>query len=280
MVARSGRIASASPPPDTARRYPVSSLHGSAVNRSWQYDRAYNVVGIDDGRWGKTQYHYNLNDQIVRADFGGFLPLLEQFTYDANQNLTLHARLPRGAEAALQQEAQRQQAGRVVSRGHCQYRYDHGGRLVEKRELKEGFRPQVWRYRWNEQDQLTELMTPKGERWRYGYDAFGRCIRKLRVVTSAPAISPRDETAFPAVTPANDALQGYEYLWSGDQLIEEAPIYADGSVAYEQSIHWLYAPGGLTPVARYEKGKLHYVVADHMGTPREVDPDRISVSFL
>lgn len=56
----------------------------------------------------------------------------------------------------------------------------------------------------------------------------------------------------------------------GDQLIEEAPIYADGTVAYEQSIHWLEYPGSLAPVARYEQGKLHYVVTDHMGTPREL----------
>lgn len=245
------------------------ALHGSAVNRSWQYDQAYNVVGIDDGRWGKTQYQYDLNDQIVRAKFGGILPLIEQFSYDANQNLTLHARMPRGAEAALQQDQQHQRAGRVISRGSNQYHYDMGGRLVEKRVLKEGFRPQVWRYRWNEQDQLSELMTPKGERWRYGYDAFGRRIRKLRVVENKP-FNPLFDSPVPAIQPASVEVQGYEYLWSGDQLIEEAPIYADGTVAYDQSIHWLYTPGALTPVARYEQGKLHYVVADHLGTPREL----------
>ncbi|MFG6653497.1 RHS repeat-associated core domain-containing protein [Scandinavium sp. M-37] len=232
------------------------ALHGSAVNRSWQYDRAYNVVGIDDGRWGKMQYRYDSNDQPVSASFGGALPLQEQFAYDANQNLTGHGFLSRRRDAVLLQDAQRQQAGRVRSRGGSQYRYDTAGRLVEKREHKEGYRPQVWRYRWNEQDQLSELITPKGERWRYGYDAFGRRIRKLRVVNNVP------------VQPGVSV--GYEYLWSGDQLIEECPICADGSVAYEQSIHWLYAPGALTPSARYSQGKLHYVVADHQGTPREL----------
>ncbi|WP_196244425.1 RHS repeat-associated core domain-containing protein, partial [Xenorhabdus bovienii] len=33
---------------------------------------------------------------------------------------------------------------------------------------------------------------------------------------------------------------------------------------------WLYEPGSLTPSARFEKGKLHYIVSDHQGTPREM----------
>ncbi|SCZ74349.1 RHS repeat domain-containing protein, partial [Photorhabdus luminescens] len=38
----------------------------------------------------------------------------------------------------------------------------------------------------------------------------------------------------------------------------------------EQSIHWLYEPGALTPSARYQKGQLYYVVSDHQGTVREI----------
>ncbi len=66
------------------------------------------------------------------------------------------------------------------------------------------------------------------------------------------------------------AIIGYDYLWSGEQLIEETPVYADGTVGYEQSIHWLYEPGALTPSARFEKGQLYYVVSDHQGTVREI----------
>lgn len=258
----------------TAPESVTPSLYGSAVSRSWQYDRARNVVGIDDGRWGRTQYHYNLNDQIVCAGSGGFLPFTERFTYDANQNLTLQARLPRGAGAALQQDQQHQRSGRVVSRGDCRYHYDNGGRLVEKRQYRAGFRPQVWRYRWNGQDRLTELMTPQGVRWRYGYDAFGRRIRKLRVVDGKPGMSTRIVGPEAAAQAGKTAPVGCEYRWSGDQLTEEAPVYADGTVGYDQSIHWLYEPGGLTPVARYEGGRLHYVVSDHLGTPRELLDER------
>ncbi|TNH41560.1 RHS repeat protein [Photorhabdus luminescens subsp. sonorensis] len=47
-------------------------------------------------------------------------------------------------------------------------------------------------------------------------------------------------------------------------------MYADGTIGYEQSIHWLYEPGALTPSARFEKGQLYYVVSDHQGTVREI----------
>ncbi|GAS74959.1 putative deoxyribonuclease RhsC [Salmonella enterica] len=50
----------------------------------------------------------------------------------------------------------------------------------------------------------------------------------------------------------------------------ETPVYADGTAAVEHSVYWLYEPGALTPGARYENGQLHYVVRDHMGTPREL----------
>lgn len=50
----------------------------------------------------------------------------------------------------------------------------------------------------------------------------------------------------------------------------ETPVYADGTAAVESSVYWLYEPGALTPGARYENGQLHYVVRDHMGTPREL----------
>ncbi|NBN43377.1 type IV secretion protein Rhs, partial [Proteus sp. G4377] len=37
-----------------------------------------------------------------------------------------------------------------------------------------------------------------------------------------------------------------------------------------QQVQWLYQPGEITPTARYQQGKLHYVVTDHQGTPREI----------
>ncbi|EKK5571603.1 hypothetical protein ACQSMR_001715 [Morganella morganii] len=46
-------------------------------------------------------------------------------------------------------------------------------------------------------------------------------------------------------------------------MIEEAPVYADGTVVYDGGIQWLYELGALVLAARYENGKLHYLVTDH-----------------
>ncbi|CDH21472.1 Complete genome; segment 11/17 [Xenorhabdus bovienii str. kraussei Quebec] len=253
-----------------AQNDPHFPPQATAVNRSWQYDRAHNVRVIDDSRWGQTRYRYNTNDQILHTLFEGARPHEEQFSYDTNGNLSQH--LPTDARGAVEQITQRQKAGRVVQQGDIRYRYDDNGCLVEKTEQRDGFRPQIWRYRWDTQNQLTHCETPDGSRWHYRYDAFGRRIRKLKVHDGklTAANLQRWLNGKPDLTPRADAIMGQDYLWSGDQLIEETPIYADGTPVEDQRIRWLYEPGSLTPSARVEKGKLHYIVSDHQGTPREM----------
>ncbi|MDC9598588.1 RHS repeat-associated core domain-containing protein [Xenorhabdus anantnagensis] len=253
-----------------AQNDPHFPPQATAVNRSWQYDRAHNVRVIDDSRWGQTRYRYNTNDQILHTLFEGARPHEEQFSYDANGNLSQH--LPTDARGAVAQINQRQKAGRVQQQGDIRYRYDDNGRLVEKTEQHDGFRPQIWRYRWDTQNQLTHCETPDGSRWHYRYDAVGRRIRKLKVHDGklTAANLQRWLNGKPDLEPRAEAIMGQDYLWSGDQLIEETPVYADGTPAEGQRIRWLYEPGSLTPSARVEKDKLHYIVSDHQGTPREM----------
>jgi hypothetical protein len=82
------------------------------------------------------------------------------------------------------------------------------------------------------------------------------------------------------------ALSGYRYLYKQDQLVAEAPLQIvaiDGNLAFqaegqqqivqanwEEAIYWLYQEHDFTPTARYEKGQLHYTVADQVGTITEL----------
>ncbi|MFY3769146.1 hypothetical protein AHYW_002874 [Providencia manganoxydans] len=239
------------------------------VHRDFHYNRAHNVVAIEDARWQRTQYHYNANDQITETQYSSERrSQYERFQYDANLNLTEHTTLPEDAHTAIIQLAQEQQAGRVIRRnfpkGHKNYFYDANGRLERKMVYQHGYRPQEWRYQWNTQNQLIRCFTPSGDVWRYTYDAFGRRLSKTKVVD---ILKINESPAFPL---SKQRITAWHYLWSGDQMVEETPVYADGTIAYDAGIQWVYQPGAITPAARYQRGKLHYVVTDHQGTPREM----------
>ncbi|WAI47138.1 RHS repeat-associated core domain-containing protein [Pseudomonas triclosanedens] len=221
------------------------------VQRSYSYDKAFNPIQVDDKRWGNSRYQYNVNDQIIAAHLGGAQP--QHWQYDKALDLISEA-LPSGADGTARPVVQ--QGGRVVRCGPDTYQYDACGRLVEKLVQRNGFRPQRWNYRWNVDNRLIELRTPTGEIWRYQYDPFGRRVCKFRVVTTTPE--------------SRRQIIGEEYLWSGEQLIEAAPLCANGDVLYEQATTWIYAPGGTTPLAQRQNGKLCYIVTDHLGSPREL----------
>ena len=53
-------------------------------------------------------------------------------------------------------------------------------------------------------------------------------------------------------------------------MVQETPIYADGTAAYVPQILWLYQPKEITPTTRYQFGKLHYMITNQQSTPREI----------
>ncbi|WP_027064298.1 RHS repeat-associated core domain-containing protein, partial [Lonsdalea quercina] len=106
------------------------------------------------------------------------------------------------------------------------------------------------------QDRLRRVSLPDGARWRYGYDAFGRRVSKVREGQGASLQS----------------VSTVQYQWDGDQLVGQVQYYADGTPARE--VQWVYEPGSFRPLAQVErKGeetRLHYVVTDLAGTAREL----------
>ncbi|MGO2681683.1 MAG: RHS repeat-associated core domain-containing protein [Proteus vulgaris] len=256
---------------------PLQPPISTDVHRGYQYDKAFNLVNIDDARWNRTQYRYNANDQIVETQYSNqFECQSEKFQYDNNLNITEHQFIPSDAQGAFLQLAQQQQKGRVTRRitakGYQDYHYDINGRLTQKVVHQHGFRAKTWYYQWNTLNQLIACFNPEGECWRYTYDAFGRRLSKSKVVDNRPISPPNSPFK-------NKRIQRVDYLWSGDQMVQETPIYADGTPAYDSQIQWLYQPGEITPTARYQRGKLHYVVTDHQGTPREIFSEKGIISW-
>ncbi|MFM2483474.1 RHS repeat domain-containing protein [Celerinatantimonas sp. YJH-8] len=159
-------------------------------------------------------------------------------------------------EVALQKEkCQYDNAGRVVKVGRFTYQYDACGRAVSKTEQKDGFRPQITRFNWDEQDRLTRIELPNGERWRYRYDAFGRRLSKE---CEQGAQSERE----------------IQYRYDGAQVVQQILKAANGDAL--QTTEYIYEPGSFRPVAQvntnhvHESEQLHYVITDQAGTPREL----------
>ncbi|MFM2482554.1 glycohydrolase toxin TNT-related protein [Celerinatantimonas sp. YJH-8] len=146
-------------------------------------------------------------------------------------------------------------AGRVVKVGRFTYQYDACGRAVSKTEQKDGFRPQITRFNWDEQDRLTRIELPNGERWRYRYDAFGRRLSK-------------------ECEQGAQSKKEIQYRYDGAQIVQQILKAANGDAL--QTTEYIYEPGSFRPVAQvntnhvHESEQLHYVVTDQAGTPREL----------
>ncbi|WP_234932221.1 RHS repeat-associated core domain-containing protein [Pectobacterium carotovorum] len=234
------------------------------LERRYQYDVLDRLTGISDSHWGEQAFRLNGAGQVTaeRRDEGRRRQA-RLFGYDSEQNLCEVSQIAPGLgetlkvqDAVVQASARYDAAGRVVERGHTQYRYDDCGRLAMKRETRPGFRPKETYFDWDVQDRLVRVSLPDGARWRYRYDAFGRRVSKVRE----------------GQVPSAQAVARVAYRWDGDQLIGQQQYYADGSAARE--VQWVYEPGSFRPLAQVEaqgdSTQLHYIVADLTGTAREL----------
>ncbi len=234
------------------------------LERRYQYDVLDRLTGISDSHWGEQAFRLNGAGQVTaeRRDEGRRRQAL-LFGYDSEQNLCEVSQIAPGLgetlkvqDAVVQTSARYDAAGRVVERGHTQYRYDDCGRLAMKRETRQGFRPKETYFDWDVQDRLVRVSLPDGARWRYRYDAFGRRVSKVRE----------------GQLPSAQAVARVAYRWDGDQLIGQQQYRADGSAARE--VQWVYEPGSFRPLAQVEaqgdSTQLHYIVTDLTGTAREL----------
>ena len=282
--------------------YPIA---GTQISRKWQYDKAFNLVHTQDNHWGATEYRVNKNGQVTDVLNG--LRHSEHYRYDSQLNLTQKAQRETDALGQYQFEAandasfgMKQRNGRITRFGNKAYKYDELGLLHSKTETKKGFRPVTTYYKWNSQSQLVELHSPFKGSWRYEYDSFGRRITKYQIQTDQPQpnqvinmpiranqdywhkineLWEKEAQSQGEKTSQNlTALSGYRYLYKQNQLVAEAPLQitsTEGNLALTQAnwanaIYWLYQEDDFTPTARYEKGQLHYTVADQVGTITEL----------
>lgn len=230
---------------------PGTIPHAMLAARHYRHDAQGRATAIEDRAQGDMLLSYDARGQVVATRRIGpdGADAVCHFSYDPARILS------RIEDSAAGVEVVTAQGGRVQQRGAVAYRHDACGRVVEKRVTGADGHARIWLMGWDAHGRLTQLTTPEGAVWRYGYDAFGRRLRRERL----------DDTGAP-LRPA----EGSAFQWDGDQLVAEAPLDTAGVPDWDRAVHWVYHPDGFTPLARVEGGAAHYVIPDHLGTPREL----------
>lgn len=279
----------------------VRGFAGSTrYDRSFAYDKAFSPTKIVDDLWGASSYSHDSNGQVISARHGeadgngvvrgagsarfaassGFTSLglgdeifeVERFQYDAARNVIANDTAPAGEPVNrpvtrwILSSGGKVKAARGPSGERIFLTHDGCGRVVERRIERDGFRPMIWRYLWNAFDRLIGCVTPEGKRWSYSYDPFGRRVEKrlapaARLSHYSPDWKPR--------------LSATRFIWDGDLIAEEIPLQGDGALDMQKRVVWHFEPGSFRPLARESaseagEARVHYVVTDHLGTPREL----------
>ena len=227
------------------------------LERMWTYRAEGTPDSVTDSADGTRRFTLDPSGRVTAVTAATWS---EAYAYDTAGNL-VHSADTRNPQAATAGE--RELIGTLLRRaGRTHYEYDAQGRLTKKtvRTLSGGSK--VWTYAYNADDQMTEVVTAAGERWRYRYDGLGRRVAKQRLGQDG------------------EVAEEIRFFWDGALLAEQEHVRADTPEV--TVVSWDYEMGSWTPVAQDRRSYLahapqelidrqfHAVVADLVGAPTEL----------
>lgn len=240
--------------------------------RTYTYRSDGHPTEIADRLGGTRRFELDLAGRVtaVRAETWS-----ETYAYDALGNLA-HAEFPVVDDDSAAVQGGREHRGTLVRRaGRTSFDHDDQGRVVRIARRTLSGRERAWRYTWDAEDRLTQVVVPDGTVWRYRYDALGRRIAKVRMGADGGVA---EQTLF---------------SWDGTSLAEQRTV----SAGVEKAVTWDWEPGTYRAAAQLERSwrcdeagrkdagwedadreevdrRFYAIVADLVGAPAElVTPD-------
>ncbi|KAB8164687.1 hypothetical protein FH609_018495 [Streptomyces sp. 3MP-14] len=191
----------------------------------------------------------------------------ERYAYDPAGNQA-HAEWSSEVSASGNGRGARQYEGTLLKKvGGTRYEHDAAGRPILRQHKQLSGATRTWRYAWDAEDRLVEVVTPERVRWRYVYDAFGRRTAKQRISEDGHTVA-----------------EQIDFTWHESTLIEQCAVGNDGR---RVATTWEY--GGNQPIVQSERvlvapgpdgemwqdgaetdRRFYAVVADLVGTPSEL----------
>ncbi|MER7077445.1 RHS repeat-associated core domain-containing protein [Saccharopolyspora kobensis] len=244
--------------------------------RSYSYRADGYLAGIDDQLTGPRHFELDPAGRVTAVSGSGWD---ERYAYDEAGNPS-HAAWPVLPESAdVDELGAREYSGTLVRRvGNVRYEHDAQGRVVLRQRKRLSHKPDTWRYYWDDDDRLVEVLTPDGSRWRYRYDALGRRVAKQRLSPDGAQV-----------------LEQTEFTWDGSVLAEQAHtvgISGGSGLGPPRVTVWEYEPGTFRPLTQTERAPLRNapqqwideqffsIITDLVGTPTELINDRGGIAWF
>ncbi|MEY9873697.1 RHS repeat-associated protein [Streptacidiphilus sp. MAP12-33] len=247
----------------TARTLTAAESDRPLQRRRWAWRADDRLVGVTDQTGGAREFDLDPAGRVTAVRAEGWN---ERYAYNGAGDLT-EASWPT-TDATRAAEGPRAYAGtELLTAGRVRYEHDTAGRVTLRQVTRLSRTPDTWRYRWNAEDQLTEVTTPDGTVWQYRYDPLGRRSAKLRLADDGASVAERTE-----------------FTWDGAVLCEQTT--EAGYLPGPHSLAWDH--DGFTPLAQTETitaqertdRRFFAIVTDLVGTPTElVDPVTQAVAW-
>jgi RHS repeat-associated protein len=235
----------------------VDNPLGRIQSRAYEYRADGSITTVHDQLNGVRQYELDLVGRATRVSGDGWV---ESYAYDRTGN-QVHAQWPTRQFGDDGCGDRAYQGADITGAGRIRYEHDAAGRVVLRQKTRLSRKPDTWRYSWDAEDRLTQVVTPDGTVWRYRYDALGRRINKQRIAENGV-----------------DVLEQIDFTWDGTSLCEQTTSWGDTSDAVTLTWHL----HGAEAVAQSERrvtsstsqeeidARFFAIVSDVSGSPCEL----------
>ncbi|MGW2646763.1 DUF6531 domain-containing protein [Streptomyces sp. NPDC001393] len=227
---------------------------GVIQQRTFTYRSDGCLAAIDDFLNGARKFELDAAGRVtaVRAEQWS-----ETYAYDdaGNQTEAVWPSVHPSREAV---GARSYRGTRITKAGQVRYEHDRAGRIVLRQKPRLSSKPDTWRYTWDAEDRLSQVITPDGTVWRYLHDPAGRRFAKQRLASDGKTV-----------------IEQTDFTWDGTTLTEQSNRVLGSSEAV--TLTWTY--DGLRPLTQAERRhvddseieqRFYAIVTDLVGTPTEL----------
>ncbi|WP_405618546.1 RHS repeat-associated core domain-containing protein [Streptomyces sp. NBC_00076] len=235
----------------------VDHPRGRIQSRTYEYRADGSLTKVQDQLDGVRQYELDLAGRTTRVSGEGWE---ESYSYDPLGN-QVAAGWPAGPFGDDGCGERAYQGADLVRAGRIRYEHDAAGRVVLRQKTRLSRKPDTWRYSWDAEDRLTQVVTPDGTVWRYQYDALGRRTGKQCIAENGV-----------------DVLEQVDFTWDGVSLCEQTTRWGETSDSVTLTWH-LHGPEAVaqserrtTAAASQEEidARFFAIVSDLSGSPCEL----------